>query len=65
MTIKKITFKPFPLERQIPGKPRFMYADGLKQDERIRLMASEASDSGRCWWVYKFLINNPLYGKKR
>ena len=52
MTIKKITFKPFPLERQIPGKPAIMYTDGLKQDERIRLMASEASDSGRCWWVY-------------
>ena len=65
MTIRKTLFKEFPLEGKKRGKAPQFYVDGLKQDERIRLAANTASDNVRCWGVYKFLTNNPKYGKKR
>ena len=65
MTLRKTMFKEFPLEGKNRGKAPQFYSDGLKQDERIRLSANDASDNGRCWWIYKYLTNNPIYGKKR
>ena len=36
---------------------------GLPTFERVKIEALKASDDGRCWWVYQFIINS--YGRRK
>ena len=37
------------------------YHDCTNQNERDRRMADVASDNGRCWWIYRFIMANAQY----
>ena len=65
MSEKKSIFKPFPSYIKTGGHPKKIYKGNMSQDQRIRMSARVASGNGRCWWIYKFLMHNPLYGSKR
>ena len=65
MSEKKSIFKPFPTDVRVGGHPKRIYKENVPPDQRIRIYAREASGNGRCWWIYKFLINNPIYVSKR
>ena len=64
MGTKKAVFRSFPTNIGSCGQGKRLYKGNLSQDQRIRTSAREASGNGRCWWIYKFLINNPMYGTK-
>ena len=36
---------------------------GLPTAERVRLAALKHSNNGKCWWVYKYIIN--AYGRNK
>ena len=65
MSGKKAVFRSFPTNVGSCGQGKKIYKDNIPPDQRIRIYAKEASGNGRCWWIYKFLINNPLYGLNR
>ena len=65
MSDKKVTLKDFPTDVRTGGHPKKIYKGSMTQDQRIRYSANKASGNGRCWWIYKFLIHNPMYGSKR
>ena len=33
---------------------------GIKPQVRDKVAALEASDNGRCWWIYEFLMERPF-----
>ena len=35
---------------------------GMAYMDRIKAHALEASDNGRCWWIYNYVLN--AYGRK-
>ena len=67
MTYKKVELTRFPTLKnsKFSKTPRFYKEDGKTQDGRLRYYANSVSDKGRCWWIYRFIMNNPLHGKKR
>jgi len=65
MSDKKVTLKAFPSDVRTGGHPKKIYKGSMTQDQRIRYSANKASGNAKCWWIYKFLIHNPMYGSKR
>ena len=67
MSYRKIILKPFPIRKQVGNAPK-LYVDGLTTDQRMRRTAKKVSGYGTInfnWWLYKFLLHNPLYGARK
>ena len=41
-----------------------MYSNKKSSHNRVQEMALKASDNGRCWWIYKFLMSDPKLTKR-
>tara|TARA_R100000773_G_C4147940_1_gene71346 strand:- start:276 stop:473 length:198 start_codon:yes stop_codon:yes gene_type:complete len=41
-----------------------MYSNRKSSHNRVQEMALKASDNGRCWWIYKFLMSDPKLTKR-
>ncbi len=66
----KILNKPtYDVARQKEIHKNSNYADfvhekykGMPYIDRVKAHALEASDNGRCWWIYNYVLN--AYGRK-
>ena len=60
----KASFAKFPThKRQGNNKDHNMYINeyrNMRVDSRDIKVANIASDNGRCWWIYKFIMAYPF-----
>ena len=48
-------------------KPESIYNKeykGLSYNDRVKKAASNASDNGRCWWIYDYIIKTTITRKE-
>ena len=66
---KKCTFSKFTkkiTDSETKNKSSKLYNDSiLSSHDRIEQLALDASDNGRCWWIYEFIKGNPLLSIKK
>ena len=60
---KKIILASFP-HRDKSNAPH-QYNDGLNTNQRLRVSALKASNHGECWWIYRFIMFNPMLQARR
>ena len=65
---KKATFVKMENRNKIPANKGISYFTKPYQNmhplQRKKQSALDASDNGRCWWIYTFLMGNDLSLKK-